>query len=129
MALVLAVFALFVLNASGVFEIAFDVADGAITAPSIIRTKEFVVLLIIGIMLSLLLPLLTPIKASLLTFVAMLPVLFMGYTSTGQRALLPMEYSLLTILMLFVVNVLISYFTETTRKQQLITAFGQYVPA
>ncbi|MCK5362881.1 MAG: adenylate/guanylate cyclase domain-containing protein, partial [Gammaproteobacteria bacterium] len=34
-----------------------------------------------------------------------------------------------TILMLFVVNVLISYFTETTRKQQLINAFGQYVPA
>jgi adenylate cyclase len=127
--LVLTVFALFVLNASGVFEIVFDVADGAVTAPSIMRTKEFLVLVAIGVLLSLLLPLLSPIKASLLTFVAMLPVLFMGYTTTGQRALLPMEYSLLTILMLFVVNVLISYFTETTRKQQLINAFGQYVPA
>ena len=128
-ALVLTVFALFVLNASGVFEVVFDIADGALTAPSIIRTREFLVLIVIGIALSLLLPLMSPIKASVLTFVAMLPVLFMGYTTTGQRALLPMEYSLLTILMLFVVNVLISYFTETARKQQLINAFGQYVPA
>jgi adenylate cyclase len=128
-ALVLTVFALFILNASGVFEVVFDIADGALTAPSIIRTREFLVLIVIGIALSLLLPLLSPVKASMLTFVAMLPVLFMGYTSIGQRALLPMEYSLLTILMLFVVNVLISYFTETTRKQQLINAFGQYVPA
>jgi len=128
-ALVLTVFALFIFNASGVFELVFDIADGALTAPRIVRTKEFLLLIIIGIVLSLLLPLLNPIKASLLTFVAMLPVLFMGYTITGQRALLPMEYSLLTILMLFVVNVLISYFTETTRKQQLINAFGQYVPA
>jgi len=128
-ALVLTVFALFVLNASGVFEVVFDIADGALTAPSIIRTREFLVLIVIGIALSVLLPLLSPFKASMLTFVAMLPVLFMGYTTTGQRALLPMEYSLLTILMLFVVNVLISYFTETTRKQQLINAFGQYVPA
>lgn len=128
-ALVLTVFALFVLNASGVFEVVFDIADGALTAPSIVRTREFLVLLVIGISLSLLLPLLSPVKASMLTFVAMLPVMFMGYTTTGQRALLPMEYSLLTILMLFVVNVLISYFTETARKQQLINAFGQYVPA
>lgn len=127
--LVLIVFGLFVINASGVFEVVFDVSDGAITAPSIIRTKEFMVLVLIGIVLSLMLPLLSPIKASLLTFVAMLPILFMGYTNTGHRALLPMEYSLLTVLMLFVVNVLISYFTETSRKQQLINAFGQYVPA
>ena len=127
--LVLTVFSLFIFNASGVFEVVFDVAGGALTAPSIVRTKEFLMLVAIGILLSLLLPLLSPIKASLLTFVAMLPVVFMSYTVTGPRALLPMEYSLLTILMLFVVNVLISYFTETTRKQQLINAFGQYVPA
>ncbi len=127
-ALVLTVLALFVPNASGIFEVAFDITDGALTAPSIARTREFLVLVVIGIGLSLLLPLLNPIRASLLTFVAMLPVLIMGYTNTGQRALLPMEYSLLTILMLFVVNVLISYFTETTRKQQLVNAFGQYVP-
>ena len=127
--LVLTVFALFIFNAGGVFEIDFAVANGAVTAPAMLRTKEFLVLVVIGVALSLLLPVLTPIRASLLTFVAMLPVLFMGYTATDQRAMLPMEYALLTILMLFVVNVLASYFAETTRKQQLINAFGQYVPA
>ena len=124
--LVLTVFAVFVFNAGGVFQIEFD---GALTVPAMVRTKEFLVLVVTGFTLSLLLPLLTPIRASLLTFVVMLPVLFMGYTATGQRAMLPMEYSLLTILMLFVVNVLASYFAETTRKQRLINAFGQYVPA
>ena len=60
-ALVLTVFALFIFNASGFFEVVFDIADGAITAPSIIRTKEFLVLVVIGVALSLLLPLLSPV--------------------------------------------------------------------
>jgi len=128
-ALVFAVFVLFISNASGLFEVAFDIADGAVTLPSILRTREFALLAVLGIVLSLLLPMLSPIKASLLTFLCMLPVLYLGYATPGERPLLPMEYSLLTILMLFVVNVLVSYFTETTRKQQLINAFGQYVPA
>jgi adenylate cyclase len=127
--LVFAVFLLFVLNASGVFQVVFDIYDGALTFPSIMRTKEFYLLTLLGILLSLLLPLLSPIRASLLTFLCVLPVLYMGYAIETQRPLLPMEYSLLTILMLFVVNVLISYFTETSRKQRLINAFGQYVPA
>ncbi|MDX1425655.1 MAG: adenylate/guanylate cyclase domain-containing protein, partial [Kiloniellales bacterium] len=127
--LVFGVFILFVLNASGVFELFVRFDEGALTFPAIVRTPEFLVLLLIGVVLSLALPMLSPIKASLLTFVSMLPVLYMGYAVSSHRPLLPMEYSLLTILMLFVVNVLISYFTETSRKQQLINAFGQYVPA
>jgi len=41
---------------------------------------------------------------------------------------MPMEYSLLMILILFAVNVLTSYFSETHKKQELINIFGQYVP-
>jgi adenylate cyclase len=42
--------------------------------------------------------------------------------------LVPIEYSLLTVLMLFVVNVMISYYTETSKKQRLMEAFSHYVP-
>ena len=39
-----------------------------------------------------------------------------------------MQYSLLVILVLFGMNVLLNYFTETQKKQRLLDMFGQYVP-
>lgn len=39
-----------------------------------------------------------------------------------------MEYSLLVMLMLFGMNVLLTYFSETQKKQKLINLFSRYVP-
>ncbi|MBF8270204.1 MAG: adenylate/guanylate cyclase with Chase sensor, partial [Gammaproteobacteria bacterium] len=44
------------------------------------------------------------------------------------QTLVPMEYSLLTVLILYSVNVLISYFRVTHARQKIIEVFGQYVP-
>ena len=128
-ALVLAVFVILMVNATGAFEVLFEIQDATTTLPAVAKTREFIVLALIGGVLSVLLPVLNPVRASLLTFVCMLPVFYMGFQIQPQRPLIPFEFSLLTILLLYVVNVLFSYFSETKKKQRLIEVFGQYIPA
>lgn len=127
-AMILIVFALFLANALGLFELAFAIDTGPGNVGSVVRTPEFYLLLIIGVALSLLLPFLNPIKASLIVFACMGPVLYWGASVKTQRPLIPMEYMLLTILMLFILHVLLVYFGEYTKKQKLISTFGQYIP-
>ncbi len=126
--LTLAVFALFLANAAGLFELAFDLDAGAGNFGAVLRSGEFYLLLIVGLVLALALPLLTPIRASVLVFVMMLPVLALGYRVESYRALIPMEYMLLTILMIFIVHVLLRFFTQYSEKQRLMSIFGQYIP-
>lgn len=139
--LIFAIFLLFLAHAAGLFDVLLEVDGqlrlkrqplaalfGASELPPVLRSLEFLVLLGLGVLLSLLLPLLSPIKASAATFLAMVVVFYLGYTRTNPRPLVPMEYSLLTLLVIYVVNVLASYFEETHKKQKLIDAFGQYLP-
>ena len=72
-AIVLGVFLLFIANAVGIFELILDVDESAISFVAAVRTTEFIVLLGIGIVLSVTLPLLSPICASVVTFVCMGP--------------------------------------------------------
>ena len=74
------------------------------------------------------LPLLTPIAGSLLTFACMMPVYYMGFQIHVTRPLIPMEFSLITILALYVIHILISYFKEISKKQKVIQVLGQYMP-
>ena len=127
--LTLAVFALFLANAAGLFELAFDLGAGAGNVGAILRTREFYLLLVIGLMLVLALPLLNPVRASLLVLVVMLPVFALGYRVESNRDLISMEYMLLTILMIFSVHVLLRFFAQYSEKQRLISIFGQYIPA
>lgn len=140
--LVLCVFLLFIANATGLLEFTLKAgpqlsfnstllnsdANQQITHSPLFRSCEFYILLITGMLLSILLPVLSPIKASLLTAVAMLAPFYAAYSQPASKSLLPIEYSFLTILMLFAVNVLISYFRETMSKQKIVDVFGQYVP-
>lgn len=136
-AVILSVFGLFVANAVGVLGLILGVADSDLSHMAILRSPEFILLIIVGITLSVSLPLLDPLKASALMLATMAPIGYMGSLSPLARkelglpmeaSLVPLEYSLFTILMLFVANVLITYFAETSKKQRLIEAFGQFVP-
>lgn len=96
--------------------------------PAVVVSPEFLVLFLTGIVLALLMPLLTPIAASALVAVAAMPSLYLGLNMPLRDPLIPMQYNLLVLLVLFGVNVLINYFLETRKKQQLITAFGRFMP-
>ncbi len=127
--LTVAVFALFLANAAGLFELVFDLGAGAGNLAAILRTPEFYLLLVIGLVLALGLPLLTPIQASALVLMVMLPVFALGYRVENYRAQIPMEYMLLTVLMIFSVHVLLRFFTQYSEKQRILSVFGQYIPA
>lgn len=122
------VLALLLANASGVFRLGVDMAAHLPASLATLHSSEFQVLLLTGLLLAIALPLLKPIPASLLTLVAAIPVVTLGYLNTGHRPLIPLEYSLLTILLLFVINVVLAYYRETHAKQQIIDVFGQYAP-
>ena len=79
--------------------------------------------------MSILLPILSPLNASLLAIILISGPIGLNYIEPTREALLPLEYSLLTILMLFIANVLISYFVQVHSKQKIIDFFSQYIPS
>lgn len=138
---IVGVFLLFVLNAIGVINFPLnlgsaiqvntnpigDLLNGADQSPGLF-SPHGIGFLCVGVLLCVLLPLLDPIKASIVTFIAILPPFAIEYATPGQPHLIPMEYTMLMILVLFSVNVLINYFLDTHKKQKIISMFGQYVP-
>jgi adenylate cyclase len=101
---------------------------GGLQLPPVARSAEFLLLAFTGLLLCAGLPLLPPIAAALATVAAALPFLLLGLDAARGGVPLPMEFSILTIGVIFSVNVLIGYFQETRAKQQILTVFGQFVP-
>lgn len=137
---ILLVFAVFVANSLGILDVrllmemdlgvhqalAKELAFGRIP-PQLLR-PDYVSFLITGAVLAIFLPLLTPIGASLLTVSTAIPAFYVAYAYPIPPPIISLEYALLMILVLFSVNVLMSYFAETHERQKIISAFGQYVP-
>lgn len=96
--------------------------------PVVLKSLDFNILLLTGIVLSVLLPTLKPIPASILTVISTVPAIFINVINPVRASLVPMEYSLLVILMLYSINVLSTYFIETHNKQKIIDIFGRYIP-
>lgn len=94
---------------------------------NIFSSKEFNFLVVSGLLLTFSLPLLAPLKALLLTLGLLLITFILSSFSTNI-GLIPIEYCILTILVTYIVNVLISYVIEIHSKQMLIDSFGQYIP-
>jgi adenylate cyclase len=94
----------------------------------LIRSTDFLLLFATGTLLTILLPVLSPVRASILAVVSVIPPVLINLAYATRQPLIPMEYSLLTVLILYSINVLIGYFRETHSRQQIIQVFGQYVP-
>ncbi len=139
--IIFSVFVVFLCGATGVVEITisqnpifsinsklFSSADNYNLALSnIISSKEFSLLVISGLLLTIALPILAPLKAFLLTLVLLLFTFFLAAFGTNT-GLIPIEYCFLTILVIYIVNILISYVIEIHSKQRLMDTFGQYIP-
>ena len=138
--LILGVFLAFVTNAIGLTSFQFALGQGiSVNAqmagnllsgqfPGPLLRVDFSSFLIVGAFLAALLPTLSPIAASLLTLVAMAPPFYIAWAFPVPPPIVPLEYSLLCILVLFSVNVLCSYFIETHQRQKIVAVFDQYVP-
>ena len=90
---------------------------------------EILMLLIIGLLLALFLPVLNPIKATLLTIAAMAIVLAINFASWQYANLvLPIASILVMIGLIYLLNMSYGFFVESRGKRQLAGLFGQYVP-
>ena len=97
--------------------------------PPYVVGAELVLLLVCGVALSMLLPLLSPLKTALLT------LLVLAGMVGGNMAIwhylnlaLPMASGVLMILALFALNMSYGYFVEARTKRQITHLFGKYVP-
>ncbi|MDH5518595.1 MAG: adenylate/guanylate cyclase domain-containing protein [Gammaproteobacteria bacterium] len=90
---------------------------------------EFLLLLAIGIVLSLIFPRLSPLYTSLTAFSAiMLLILGNLYAWESLNLVLPLTNSLLLVIALFGFHMSYGFFAESHNKRQITRLFGQYVP-
>ncbi|KAB2937196.1 MAG: hypothetical protein EFKGCFLK_02049 [Rhodocyclaceae bacterium] len=104
--------------------------DGAIKQkPSYVLGAEVVLLLLAGLAMVLLLPLLSPLRATLASLVALLFILTVNFVFWHfGNLVLPLASAVLLILTLYVLNMSYGYFVESRAKRQFTELFGQYVP-
>ncbi len=89
---------------------------------------ERIMIVIIGLTLSLLLPLLSPLRASLASLGMLLIVSGINYYAWQyEYSVIPLAALLILILFLFLFNMSYGFFVETRRTRQITEAFGQYV--
>ena len=97
--------------------------------PAYTNAADFLLLLVVGILLALFLPVLNPIKATLLTSVMLAIVLAINFASWQYANLvLPIAANLLMIGLIYLLNMSYGFFVESRGKRQLTGLFGQYVP-
>lgn len=106
------------------------ILDGTIKQkPAYIVGAEVVLLLIGGIALAFLMPILSPLRAVLVSILGMGLIIGLNLVVWTEGGLvLPLASSLLMIFGLFTVNMAYGYFVETRTKRQFTELFGQYVP-
>ena len=97
--------------------------------PPYMLGAEVVLLLFGGIALAMLMPLLSPLKATLVALLALLLITGLNVIVWAKGGMvLPLASSLLLIAGLFALNMSWGYFVESRSKRQFTELFGQYVP-
>jgi len=98
-------------------------------SPPYLIGAEFALILLLGTAIALVLPLLTPLRATVLTGLVLvsLIVLNMGLWHFANLAM-PVAGDVLMVALLFALNMSYGYFVELRAKRQITGRFGQYVP-
>jgi adenylate cyclase len=97
--------------------------------PAYMVGAEVILLIVGGVTLALLLPFLGPLKATLVSLVAIVLVAGLNLAIwSGADMMLPLASSLLMTAFLFALNMSYGYFVESRSKRQFTELFGQYVP-
>jgi len=104
--------------------------DGRIRhMPGYMMGVEFVVLAAAGLLLALVLPLLTPLRSTLLTLAVLAAAVGLNLSLWEHaNVVMPLAPTLLMIAALFALNMSYGFFVEARAKRQITRLFGQYVP-
>ncbi len=97
--------------------------------PAYVVGAEALMLLLAGLLLIIGLPLLNPLKATMLTLAMTVLATLLNLLAWQQANLvLPLASILLLIAAIYFINMTYGFFVESRGKRQLANLFGQYVP-
>lgn len=96
--------------------------------PAYSRGIETVQLILIGALLSLVLPFLSAVMATIFTGVSLGSMIGLNMYFWSNNLVVPMASSLLLILLIYLMNMSYGFFIERRGKRQLSSLFGQYLP-
>ena len=104
--------------------------DGTIKQkPAYVLGIDLLMLLFFGGLMVLLLPLLSPLRATLVAIAVLATILLINFALWSSASLvLPLASVLLLTILLYALNMSWGYFVESRIKGQLTGLFGQYVP-
>ena len=103
--------------------------DGRIKQrPAYVLGAEVLMIGLSGLLLALLLPLFSPLKATLLAGGVFVAVSGLNFYLWQAGLLLPLASTLMMIVVLYALSMSWGYFVESRSKRQLTGLFGQYVP-
>ena len=106
------------------------ILDGRILhAPEYTKVFEFIIISIIGIILTFALPMLSALFSTLI-FISSIILLTSTnyYVWTSAQLVLPVASPVLLVVLLFALQMSYGFFVESRGKRQLAHLFGQYVP-
>ena len=106
------------------------ILDGNIMQnPAFIHGLEIMIIFLVGMIMIILLPLLSPLTSTIATLTLLIGVVILNLTLwIDLHWVLPITATILTILSLFIFNMSYGFFVETTNKRHLTQLFGQYIP-
>jgi len=105
------------------------ILDGTIKhAPSWTRTANFTLVLILGSLLALVLPWMSPLWGSILSLLAIIGVVGLNFFSYEKGIVLPLASVLGAALSIYLFNIGYGYFIESRSKRLITGLFGQYIP-
>lgn len=106
------------------------ILDGRILhAPGYTKGYEFIVISLIGILLTFTLPMLSALYSSLVILGSIVLLIASNfYAWTNAQLVLPIAAPVLLVILLFALQMTYGFFVESRGKRQLAHLFGQYVP-
>ena len=97
--------------------------------PPYVLGANVLLLLVIGVVLAIMLPMLSPIYGTLLSAgLLLLEIVVNGMTWQYGNLALPLAGGLIMVFSLFALNMTYGYFVESRTKRQITHLFGKYVP-
>ncbi len=97
--------------------------------PAYVLGAEFVILLVVGLLITVLLPLLTPVWSALAAVAILILSITINYSFwQSMNLVLPIASSVIMILIMFLLNMSYGFFIERRKKGEITHLFGQYIP-
>ncbi len=97
-------------------------------SPAYVMGAEIVILLVTGLLLSFLLPILTPAKSNLLSLALLVITLLINFAAWHDNMVLPLASTIMIIPLIYAFNMSYGFLVEARTKREITGLFGQYVP-